>query len=213
MSSSAFDASTLEVWAPLLNGGCCVVRKEALPSLDGLATLLLSSRVTDMWITSALRNTLVEDRVDALPMCQDSQRPSNKLLHHAVHAALREGSGRAVSAQVHLVRADQTVRDVGLIWSRSTNNFRRKPLGIIAVHPISGRHSELLGVYAEEIALLIASNARRNLKRERGSEGSSAQRVKEAKALCYLGLERHSIITFVPVLPVGPARPILALVR
>lgn len=65
LSSPAFDASTLEVWAPLVNGGCCVVQEEALPSLDELADFLLSNRITDAWVTAALFNALVEDRLDA----------------------------------------------------------------------------------------------------------------------------------------------------
>ena len=65
LSSPAFDASTLEVWAPLLNGGCCVAQEDALPSLDDLANFLLSKRITDTWLTAALFNAMVEDRLDA----------------------------------------------------------------------------------------------------------------------------------------------------
>lgn len=65
LSSPAFDASTLEVWAPLLNGGCCVVQEEPLPSLDELADFVLAQRISDAWLTAALFNALVEDRLDA----------------------------------------------------------------------------------------------------------------------------------------------------
>lgn len=66
MSSLAFDASTLELWAPLLNGGCCVVQQKAQPSLDELADFLLDRRITDAWLTSALFNTIVDERCHAL---------------------------------------------------------------------------------------------------------------------------------------------------
>lgn len=66
MSSLAFDASTLELWAPLLNGGCCVVQERAQPGLDELADFLVERRISDAWLTSALFNTVVEDRLDAL---------------------------------------------------------------------------------------------------------------------------------------------------
>lgn len=65
-SSLAFDASTLELWAPLLNGGCCVVQPLPQPSLDELADFLLRRRISDAWLTSALFNAVVDDRPDAL---------------------------------------------------------------------------------------------------------------------------------------------------
>ena len=65
LSSPAFDASTLEVWGPLLNGGCCVVQEDAFPTLDDLAEFLLDRRITDTWLTAALFNAMVDDRLDA----------------------------------------------------------------------------------------------------------------------------------------------------
>ncbi|CAG1015576.1 enterobactin synthetase component F [Burkholderiaceae bacterium] len=65
LSSPAFDASTLEVWGPLLNGGCCVVQEDAFPTLDDLAEFLLDRRITDAWLTAALFNAMVDDRLDA----------------------------------------------------------------------------------------------------------------------------------------------------
>lgn len=64
-SSPAFDASTLETWAPLLNGGCCVVQELVNPSIDDLASFLADQNITDAWLTSALFSALVDDRPDA----------------------------------------------------------------------------------------------------------------------------------------------------
>lgn len=64
-SSPAFDASTLEVWAPLLNGGCSVVQELPNPSIDDLASFLADQSITDAWLTSSLFSALVEDRPDA----------------------------------------------------------------------------------------------------------------------------------------------------
>ncbi|MCP9760497.1 amino acid adenylation domain-containing protein [Aquitalea sp. S1-19] len=61
LSSLAFDASTLEIWAPLLNGGCCVVQGLALPDLQQLGEFLQSKQITDAWLTAALFNMLVDD--------------------------------------------------------------------------------------------------------------------------------------------------------
>lgn len=66
ISSPAFDASTLEVWGALLNGGCCVIQEEAIPSLDTLAEFLIGQRITDTWLTSALFNAMAEDQLASM---------------------------------------------------------------------------------------------------------------------------------------------------
>jgi amino acid adenylation domain-containing protein len=56
-----FDASTLEVWGPLLNGGCCVVHDEIVPSGPGLAATIAAHGVQAAWLTAALFNAVVDD--------------------------------------------------------------------------------------------------------------------------------------------------------
>ena len=56
-----FDASTLEVWGPLLNGGRCVLHDEALPTAAGLARSIRDGEVTTAWLTAALFNAVVDD--------------------------------------------------------------------------------------------------------------------------------------------------------
>jgi amino acid adenylation domain-containing protein len=56
-----FDASTLELWGPLLNGGCVVVHDEALPTGAGLAATIARHGVTGAWLTAALFNAVVDD--------------------------------------------------------------------------------------------------------------------------------------------------------
>jgi len=54
-SNPAFDASTLDVWAPLLNGGCVVVvEQEVLLSRDALRSLLQAQSVSVLWMTAGL---------------------------------------------------------------------------------------------------------------------------------------------------------------
>ena len=60
MASISFDASTLEIWAPLLHGGRCVVLEESLPTPDLLAETIRRHGVTSAWFTSAFFNTLVD---------------------------------------------------------------------------------------------------------------------------------------------------------
>ncbi len=57
----SFDASTLEIWGPLLNGGRCVVHDEVVPSGAGLALTLQRHGVTSAWLTAALFNAIVDD--------------------------------------------------------------------------------------------------------------------------------------------------------
>ncbi|MCC5786133.1 MAG: amino acid adenylation domain-containing protein [Phycisphaerales bacterium] len=66
LSAVAFDASTLEVWGALLNGGCCVVQEAAYPSLDELALFLKQRRVDCVWLTAALFNTFVDQHADSM---------------------------------------------------------------------------------------------------------------------------------------------------
>jgi non-ribosomal peptide synthetase component F len=54
-SNPAFDASTLDVWAPLLNGGCVVVvEQDVLLSQERFAALLTEQAVSVLWMTAGL---------------------------------------------------------------------------------------------------------------------------------------------------------------
>lgn len=59
----AFDASTLEIWGALLNGGRIVVAPQ-LASLEDLGRLIRTEGVTSAWFTSGLFNLMVEQRLD-----------------------------------------------------------------------------------------------------------------------------------------------------
>src|SRR3546814_572263 len=56
-----FDASTLELWGPLLNGGCVVVHDEQLPTGAGLEATIRRHGVTTAWLTAALFNAVVDE--------------------------------------------------------------------------------------------------------------------------------------------------------
>ncbi|MEL7022835.1 MAG: non-ribosomal peptide synthetase [Pseudomonadota bacterium] len=62
-----FDASTLETWAPLLNGGCCVLHPHGAPvTASALGATILESGVTHAWLTASLFNMIVDDNSSAL---------------------------------------------------------------------------------------------------------------------------------------------------
>src|SRR6266566_4990765 len=59
-ANSAFDATTFEVWGPLLNGGTVVlVPKEVVLSAKALAGYLVAQEISTMFLTTALFNQLV----------------------------------------------------------------------------------------------------------------------------------------------------------
>ncbi|HTH75735.1 MAG TPA: amino acid adenylation domain-containing protein, partial [Trinickia sp.] len=61
----AFDASTLEIWGPLLNGGCAAIINEVQPSLDTIAAEMARLDVTSAWLTAGLFNALADYRLEA----------------------------------------------------------------------------------------------------------------------------------------------------
>nr|WP_211258418.1 non-ribosomal peptide synthetase [Pseudomonas mosselii] len=65
-SNPAFDASTLEVWAPLLNGGAVVViDQDTVLSRQGLREVLLEQGVTVLWLTAGLFHQFADDLLPA----------------------------------------------------------------------------------------------------------------------------------------------------
>jgi amino acid adenylation domain-containing protein len=56
-----FDASTFEIFGPLLNGGTCVVYRERVPTGCGIARTVERHGAEIAWITAALFNAIVDD--------------------------------------------------------------------------------------------------------------------------------------------------------
>jgi len=61
-----FDASTFEIWSPLLRCGCVVISPYDLPTPDQLEQCVRGSRVTVLWLTSSLFNLVIDERPEAL---------------------------------------------------------------------------------------------------------------------------------------------------
>ena len=62
----SFDASTFEIWAPLLNAARLVIADDNQASLDEIALLLSRHQVTTLWLTAGLFHAMVDERLDAL---------------------------------------------------------------------------------------------------------------------------------------------------
>jgi aspartate racemase len=62
----AFDASTFEIWGPLLHGGRCVLFPERVPTIAGLGDVLRANKVSILWLTSSLFNSVMDHNPRAL---------------------------------------------------------------------------------------------------------------------------------------------------
>ncbi|HEU0013594.1 MAG TPA: amino acid adenylation domain-containing protein [Longimicrobium sp.] len=66
LAPMAFDASTLEVWGALLNGGRLAIFPPHAPSLEELGAFLREQGVTTAWLTAGLFHQMADAELEAL---------------------------------------------------------------------------------------------------------------------------------------------------
>ncbi len=66
LAPTPFDAATLEIWGPLLNGGRLVVMPPGPVGFDELGRVLAARRVSTLWLTAGLFHRMVEEELPAL---------------------------------------------------------------------------------------------------------------------------------------------------
>jgi amino acid adenylation domain-containing protein len=66
LAPAAFDASTLELWGPLLNGGRVAIHPPQLPTPDALGAFMARHGVTAAWLTAGLFHQMVDANLPAL---------------------------------------------------------------------------------------------------------------------------------------------------
>ncbi len=59
-SSMSWDALTLELWPPLLYGGCCVLYPERIPTPENLSRIIQEQGVNTLFLTTALFNLMID---------------------------------------------------------------------------------------------------------------------------------------------------------
>ncbi|MBJ9974987.1 amino acid adenylation domain-containing protein [Pseudomonas sp. S75] len=92
-SNPAFDASTLEVWAPLLNGGCAVViDQHQVLSHQALSQVLLEQAVTVLWLTAGLFHQYAEHLLPAFARLRYLMVGGDVLDPQVVARVLRDGA-------------------------------------------------------------------------------------------------------------------------
>ncbi|HEX7186484.1 MAG TPA: amino acid adenylation domain-containing protein [Thermoanaerobaculia bacterium] len=89
----SFDASTLEIWGPLLNGGRLVLFSSRTPSLEDLQETLEGHGVNALWLTAGLFHQVVEARVEALRGLSQLLAGGDVLSPTAVNRVLSELPG------------------------------------------------------------------------------------------------------------------------
>ena len=62
----SFDASTFEIWAPLLNGARLVLFPPRLPSFEELGHFIEDHGITTLWLTAGLFHEMANEQLDRL---------------------------------------------------------------------------------------------------------------------------------------------------
>ncbi len=62
----SFDASTLEIWGPLLNGARLAIYPPTMNSLNELGEFILSEEITTVWLTAGLFHQMVDQHLEKL---------------------------------------------------------------------------------------------------------------------------------------------------
>ncbi|KAB7762975.1 non-ribosomal peptide synthetase [Xanthomonas maliensis] len=96
-ANPAFDASTLEVWAPLLNGGCVVViSQEDVLSPRRLRDCLQQEAVSVLWLTAGLFHHAAAELLPAFPQLRYLIVGGDVLDPTVVAQVLAEGAPQAL---------------------------------------------------------------------------------------------------------------------
>ncbi|WP_420126423.1 amino acid adenylation domain-containing protein [Longimicrobium sp.] len=66
LAPASFDAATLELWGPLLNGARLAIHPPEQPSVESIGRALAEHGVTILWLTAGLFHLVVEERIEVL---------------------------------------------------------------------------------------------------------------------------------------------------
>ncbi len=152
----SFDASTLELWGPLLHGGRLAIYPAGPVSLLELGQTLRAQRIHALWLTAGLFHQLVEDHLDDFRSVEQLLAGGDVLQPAAVRRVLtrtgitlingygptetttfacchRLGSPAEVSASVPIGRPIRNAR----VWVLAPN-LEPQPIGVIGELMIGG---------------------------------------------------------------------------
>jgi amino acid adenylation domain-containing protein len=89
----AFDASTLELWAPLLNGARLALFPPEKPSLKELGDFIERHRVSTLWLTASLFQAMVEEQPESFKHVRQLLAGGDRLSPKHVRHLLSAGHG------------------------------------------------------------------------------------------------------------------------
>jgi amino acid adenylation domain-containing protein len=150
LAAVTFDATTLEVWAPLLSGGRLVLFADDRPTPDRLADEVARERITFLWLTAGLFHQVVESRPDAFAPVSHvlsggdvvSPEACRKVLEMHPRTVFTDGYGpteNATFSACHLMTGPEAVTDP-------------VPIG----RPIAGSEAYVLGTSMEALPPWVA---------------------------------------------------------
>ncbi|WP_123417576.1 non-ribosomal peptide synthase/polyketide synthase, partial [Pseudomonas brassicacearum] len=132
-SNPAFDASTLDVWAPLLNGGCVVVvDQDVLLSQADFQALLLEQSISVLWMTAGLFHQYAAGLMTAFAQLRylivggDVLDPAviGRVLKEGAPAHLLNGYGPTEATTFTTTHEIKTVGEGGIPIGRPIGNTR-----------------------------------------------------------------------------------------
>ena len=89
----SFDAATLEIWGPWLNGGRLALFPESLPTLEGIAQQVQREAITLLWLTAGLFHQMVEHHLETLAQVPQVLAGGEVLSASHVRRVLEAGAG------------------------------------------------------------------------------------------------------------------------
>ncbi|HEX6355904.1 non-ribosomal peptide synthase/polyketide synthase [Actinophytocola sp.] len=166
-SPTAFDASTYELWVPLLNGGLVVVAPRGDLGVDTLRRVIAEHGVTGVWLTAGLFRMVAQDGPDCLVGVREVWTGGDVVPAAAIRRVLAACPGVVVSdgygpTETTTFATSHEMSDVGSVPDSVPIG---RPFDNVRVHVLDGALSPVPVGVAGELYIAGAGLARGYLNR------------------------------------------------
>ncbi|HEX5717204.1 MAG TPA: amino acid adenylation domain-containing protein, partial [Thermoanaerobaculia bacterium] len=149
----SFDASTLELWAPLLNGGRLLVFPSRVPSLEEIARTVEEQGVTSLWLTAGLFHQMLDTQPAALRKLRHLLAGGDVLSPQHVRRALAEG----IALGTALVNGYGPTEGTTFTCCEPLRNTRETGEATVPIgRPIANARVHVLGAGEEPVPVGVA---------------------------------------------------------